>query len=111
MCFGEFARSLNDIEERAREQALREGKSPEEAQKLAEQERMAHGSAVITALTRSTAWGMAGAAAGSVIPVVGTAVGGTIGFIAGAMSAIVDPEPSLGKAAREYVSIFKKILG
>lgn len=109
MSFGEFARYLDETEERARERALREGKSLEEANKIAEQERMASGSAVITALTRSTSWGIAGAAVGSVVPVVGTAVGATIGFVGGAISAIIDPKPSLGKAAKDYGSILTKI--
>jgi phage tail tape-measure protein len=110
MSFGEFARFLDETEEKAREKALIEGKSLEDAKTIAEQERMASGSAVITALARSTAWSITGAAVGSVVPVVGTAVGATIGFVGGAISAIVDPKPSLGKAAKDYFSVLRKIL-
>ena len=109
MSFGEFARYLNETEKRAQEKALSEGKTLEEAKEIAEQERMASGSAVISALGRSTAWGITGAAVGSVLPLVGTAVGGTVGFIGGAISAIVDPRPSLGKAAKDYVSVLRKV--
>jgi hypothetical protein len=109
MSFGEFARLCDDIENRAKERALAEGKSPEEAQKLAEQERMDQGSAVITALGRSCSWGVTGAAVGSVVPVVGTVVGGTIGFVAGAISAIVDPKPSIRKSVSAYGSLLGKI--
>ena len=108
MSFYQFAQFCDEVEKRAREEALAAGKSPEEAKKVGERERINQGSGVITALGRSAAGAMTGAAVGSVIPVVGTAIGGTIGFIAGAISAIADPEPSPIKAAKAYVSMFTK---
>jgi phage tail tape-measure protein len=106
MSLYQFAQFCDEVERKAREEALAMGKSPEEAKKIGERERINQGSGVITALGRSAAGAMTGAAVGSVIPIVGTAVGGTIGFIAGAISAIADPEPSPTKAVKAYVSMF-----
>lgn len=109
MSAGEFARYVRETEQKAREQALSEGKSLEEATKIGEQESAAAGSKVVSALGRSTAWSITGAAVGSVVPGVGTAVGGTIGFVGGAISAFVDPNPSPAKAVKDYINIFDKI--
>ena len=105
MSVGMFKYEMDQIEEKARERALGEGKSREEAQAIGEKERLDSGSRVVTALSRSTSWALTGAAAGSVVPGVGTAVGGTVGFVAGAISALTDSKPSPGKAIASWLGV------
>ena len=111
MCgVGQFAHDMREIENEARDRALREGKSYEEAQQIGEKARLDSGLSVITALGKSSSWAITGAAVGSVVPVVGTAVGGTIGFVAGALKALTDPNPSPAKAVGSYVSMFRSFI-
>jgi len=99
---------LKKMEDDARAKALSEGNSVEEADKIAKKESSDAGWTVVTAISRSTAWALAGATVGSVVPVVGTVIGGAVGFVAGSVSALTDPNPSPVKAATSWISIFKK---